>query len=186
MLIHINPWYARVKILSVALLLSTISITTIIALNHQYSGNNNTTLSGKELILLIDIGKNNFELKPQLQIAIKGTIKNISNEIKTINTRFSFPGPDVYINIISDSMKTLRWLPPLIQPRPLTKDDFKVLKPMQEIYFSITINNEDLYDKLEVGNYRLQAIYINTTGDELSNNVWKGKLISNEIDINIF
>lgn len=135
------------------------------------------------LTLTINLDKKVYNLNKPIEIKVDGIIENISQTELIINTRFAFPG-EVNLKFISDSGKTLRWLP-AVPPRPLTRQDFKILGPGEKTNFTLIIYGSDLYDKLNLGPYVAQATYVSSAGDEFGLNAWKGRIYSNKVSFEI-
>lgn len=138
--------------------------------------------SSKETLLTLTINLDNkvYNLNEPIEIKVDGIIENSSQTELIINTRFAFPGPELYLNFISDAGKVLRWLP-AAPPRPLTRQDFKTLRPGEKTNFTLIIYSSDLYDKLNLGPYVAQATYVNSAGDKFGLNAWKGRIYSNKV-----
>lgn len=132
------------------------------------------------LTLTINLDKKVYNLNEPIEIKVDGIIENISQAELIINTRFSFPGPELNLKLMSDTGKALRWLPP-VPPRPLTKHDFKTLGPGEKTDFTLIIYGSDLFDKLDVGTYVAQAKYFNSSGDEFGFDAWQGRIYSNKV-----
>lgn len=136
------------------------------------------------LTFSIDLYDNSDVLINPTEIKIDCVIKNRSRADIIINTRFSFPGPDVYLVIKRDDGEILRWLPPG-PPRPLVREDFQTVKSGQQIAFTLVVHQNDLYDKMTAGEYTAEARYVNSSGDEFGLKAWKGTLYSNTIAFRI-
>jgi len=132
------------------------------------------------LTLTINLDKKVYNLNEPIEIKVDGIIENISQAELIINTRFSFPGPELNLKLISDTGKALRWLPP-VPPRPLTKHYFKNLGPGEKTDITLIIRGSDLFDKLDVGTYVAQAKYFNSSGDEFGFDAWQGRIYSNNV-----
>ena len=142
--------------------------------------------SGEETFLTFSINLHNSSdvLINPTEIKIDGVIENTSHADIIINTRFSFPGPDVYLTIKRDDGEILIWLPPGA-PRPLVREDFEILRPGQQIAFALVVHESDLYDKMTSGEYTAEARYVNSSGDEFGLKAWKGTLCSNTVAFRI-
>lgn len=101
---------------------------------------------------------------PEDEIHVQGTLTNIAKKELIVNTRCSFPA-DIFLTIKTENDTILKWLPPA-PPRPLTKDDFRLIKPGEEINFRLSFYSSFLYDKLEDGKYTIQARYTNSIPSE--------------------
>ena len=138
--------------------------------------------SGEGALLTFSINLHNGSdvLIDPAEIKIDGVIENRSEADIIINTRFAFPGPDVYLTVKRADGEILRWLPPGV-PRPPAKEDFEILRSGQQIGFALVLRQNDLYDKMTPGEYTAEARYVNTSGDEFGLRAWKGTLYSNTI-----
>ena len=136
------------------------------------------------LTLTINLDKKVYNLNEPIVIKVDGIIENSSQTELIVNTRFAFPGPDLYLRFTSDAGKVLRWLP-AAPPLPLTRLDFKTLGPGEKTDFTLIIHGSDLYDKLDVGTYVAQATYINSAGDKFGLDAWQGKINSNKVSFKI-
>lgn len=133
------------------------------------------------LVFTISADKNEYSIENLSGIIIKGIIKNVSKSDEIINTRFLFP-TDIDMTFEDEKSEVLKWLPPA-PPRPLTKNDFRTIRPGQQVEFNLNIYSTNFYGKLKSGTYKIKAKYKNSSGDEFSKNVWSGILESNTISI---
>jgi hypothetical protein len=111
-------------------------------------------------------------------INIHCTIKNHSKSPVTINGRFRFPGPEVYLRVTDQNGRKAQWLAPE-PPPPLTKDDFLSLPPSGSIGFTLRDVQLYLHHDLSIGRYSVQSLYKNSSGQEVGVNAWIGSISSN-------
>jgi len=135
------------------------------------------------LTFTISLDEEKYSLGSPIIMLISGVMQNTSRTNQIVNTRFSFPGPDVFIHIRPEAGEVLPWLPPS-PPRPLTQEDFRGLEPDGQTEFTLTIRGTSLYEKLQRGRYIMRAKYRNL-GDVFDLGAWKGEVYSNEIDFEV-
>lgn len=115
---------------------------------------------------------------------VEYSLKNVSLSPLLINTRFNFPGPDVYLEIKNQFGKEFRWLPSEVL-RAVTKEDFVRLLPGESLSFVLRDIQVHLYQKLTQGVYTIRALYKNNSGKEFGLNAWRGEVYSNAVNLEV-
>lgn len=110
------------------------------------------------------------------------TLENGSPHNVTVNKRMAHPGPDLMIEIEDSMGSNLRWLP-AAPPPAITRDDFIVLSPGQNLVMPISDLEIGLFDKFQREHkYRVKVRYQNTeNGRKFNYAAWTGSLTSNTI-----
>lgn len=109
---------------------------------------------------------------------LEGSLKNISHDPIWLNTRFSFPGPEIYLIIKNSSGKVFQWLPSEVMTA-LSRDKFTLLPPGENISFIIDDIQIHLSMPMSPDAYSVQAVYKNNNGPEFGIDAWQGEAISN-------
>lgn len=108
-------------------------------------------------------------LKPAFRtgepVLIEGRLANVSAAPLTVNRRFAFPGPDVFLRAADEAGRTLGWLPPE-PPPPLTPADFTRLPPGGVLEFRLPDLRSWVQNSLPEARYRVTATYHNHSGPE--------------------
>jgi len=64
-------------------------------------------------------------------------------------------------------------------------NQLKLIEPEEEVAAERKFNIKRAYDLKEPGTYKIQAVYQNVYGQEIGLDAYKGKVVSNKIEIKI-
>ncbi|MCQ9204774.1 MAG: hypothetical protein NG737_00450 [Omnitrophica bacterium] len=147
------------------------------------------TAVGRDLVLTLLFDKSQYKKSDQIYVEFK--LKNNGEEAVYVNNRFYLNSKvskkddrEIYLSVISP--KGIGLPSKISQETGLPKtDDFILLKSGEETVSQRKRGIKPYFDFLELGVYKITGIYQNVYGREIGLNVYKGRITSEPVTIEI-
>ena len=117
-------------------------------------------------------------------IDVELSLRNVSKAAILLNKRFSFRGPDIYLEIRDSQGREVTWLPSAV-PRPVSAQDFVSLVPGETVSFVLRGIQRSLSQQLINGVYAIGAVYKNNVAEAFGLRPWIGEIYSKNVDLEI-
>ncbi|MFH1782906.1 MAG: hypothetical protein ABH848_04760 [Candidatus Omnitrophota bacterium] len=150
-----------------------------------------TSLQAKEdIALILSLDKEEYKKNDPITLDLK--LKNNGPDPVYVNTRFYVNSEksdpkyrEVYLMVTSPSGERLEYNRKDYECGFPKSDYFQPLKPGEEIEMKHSKSLKSYFKIEDIGEYKIQAVYHNSYGQEIELDTFQDKVTSNQVTINI-